>query len=77
MSKWSSIGRLWRPVTKIISRTPAAYASSTAYWISGLSTTGSISLGWAFVAGRNRVPKPATGKMAFFTNMEEVRYAVD
>jgi hypothetical protein len=31
----------------------------------GLSTRGSISLGWAFVAGRKRVPRPAAGKMAF------------
>jgi hypothetical protein len=43
---------------------PAARASSTAYWISGLSTTGSISLGIAFVAGRKRVPSPATGSTA-------------
>ena len=42
-----------------------AVASSTAYWISGLSTTGSISFGIAFVAGRKRVPSPPTGKMAF------------
>src|SRR6266851_9808635 len=30
----------------------------------GLSTRGSISLGWAFVAGRKRVPRPAAGKTA-------------
>jgi hypothetical protein len=30
-----------------------------------LSTTGSISFGIAFVAGRNLVPKPPTGKIAF------------
>ena len=30
----------------------------------GLSTTGSISLGCALVAGGKRVPSPATGKMA-------------
>jgi hypothetical protein len=29
-----------------------------------LSTTGSISFGLAFVAGRKRVPRPATGKTA-------------
>ena len=40
---------------------PAATASSTTYWIAGLSTTGSISFGIAFVAGRNRVPRPAAG----------------
>ena len=44
---------------------PAARASSTAYWISGLSTTGSISLAVALVAGRNRVPRPATGRHGF------------
>ena len=42
-------------------------ASSTAYWISGLSTTGSISLGIALVAGRKRVPRPATGRTALRT----------
>jgi hypothetical protein len=30
-----------------------------------LSTTGSISLGCALVAGKNLVPKPATGNTAF------------
>src|SRR4051794_6216959 len=48
---------------------PAAAASSTAYWISGLSTMGSSSFGHAFVAGRNRVPSPATGKTAFRTGL--------
>src|SRR6516225_9525763 len=33
----------------------------------GLSTMGSISLGCAFVAGRNRVPRPAAGKTALRT----------
>src|SRR5690348_3479225 len=32
--------------------------------MSGLSTTGSISLGLALVAGRKRVPRPATGNTA-------------
>ena len=49
---------------KIMSVMPAAAASSTAYWMSGLSTTGSISLGLALVAGRKRLPRPATGKTA-------------
>jgi hypothetical protein len=31
----------------------------------GLSTMGSISFGCAFVAGKNRVPKPAAGMTAF------------
>src|SRR5271163_674244 len=46
---------------------PECSASSTPYWISGLSTSGSISFGWALVAGRNRVPSPAAGKTAFRT----------
>src|SRR3954466_9220768 len=48
-----------------MSSMPARTASSTTYWIAGLSTTGSISLGIAFVAGRNRVPSPAAGITAF------------
>src|SRR5258706_3666556 len=64
LSKWSSIAGLLRPVMKIMSVMPAAAASSTAYWISGLSTTGIISFGLALVAGRNRLPRPATGKTA-------------
>ena len=43
---------------------PAATASSITYWMIGLSTRGSISLGWALVAGRKRVPRPAAGKTA-------------
>src|SRR5690606_19774593 len=43
---------------------PAVSASSTAYWMSGLSTIGNISLGEALVAGRNQVPRPATGNTA-------------
>src|SRR5215467_5183921 len=45
-------------------RAPACRASSTAYWMSGLSTTGNISFGLALVAGRKRVPRPATGNTA-------------
>src|SRR6185312_4528290 len=65
LSKWSSIARLPRPVMKMRSVIPAATASSTAYWMSGLSTIGSISFGEALVAGRKRVPSPATGNTAF------------
>src|SRR4051812_3914409 len=43
---------------------PAARASSTTCWIIGRSTTVSISFGIALVAGRKRVPRPATGKTA-------------
>jgi hypothetical protein len=46
---------------------PAARASSMAYWISGRSTSVMISLGIDLVAGRNLVPRPATGKIAFVT----------
>ena len=46
---------------------PEATASSTPYWMIGLSTSGSISLGCALVAGRNRVPRPAAGKTALRT----------
>jgi hypothetical protein len=42
-------------------------ASSTTYWIAGLSTTGSISFGVALVAGRKRVPSPAAGITALVT----------
>ena len=34
--------------------------------MTGLSTTGSISLGSALVAGKHRVPKPATGMTALY-----------
>src|SRR5215472_6023751 len=61
------MARLLRPVMKIMSTMPAAAASSTAYWISGLSTMGSISLGLALVTGRKRLPRPATGKTALLT----------
>jgi hypothetical protein len=44
---------------------PACRASSTTSWITGRSTIGSISFGIALVAGKNRVPRPATGKTAF------------
>src|SRR5215218_4763028 len=46
---------------------PAATASSTTYWMAGLSTRGSISFGCALVAGRNRVPSPAAGMTALRT----------
>src|SRR5262249_2422460 len=58
------MARLEAPVTNTRRRAPAASASSTAYWMRGLSTTGSISLGLALVAGSKRVPRPATGNAA-------------
>ena len=48
---------------------PAATASSTMYWITGLSTRGSISLGMLFVFGNSLVPRPAAGMTAFLTFM--------
>src|SRR6185369_8225918 len=63
-SKWSSIAFLPRPVTMMMLVRPAAIASSITYWMIGLSTSGSISLGWALVAGRKRVPSPAAGNTA-------------
>ena len=48
---------------------PARTASSTTYWMPGLSTSGSISFGVAFVAGRNRVPSPAAGITALRTRI--------
>src|ERR1022692_4127679 len=64
VSKWSSIARLELPVMNTSVSAPADSASSTAYWISGLSTIGSISFGLALVMGRNLVPRPATGNTA-------------
>src|SRR6266498_2881038 len=61
------MARLLRPVTRMISSSPDATASSTTYWMVGLSTIGSISFGCALVAGRNRVPSPAAGKTALRT----------
>ena len=55
---------LLRPVTKMQCSMPAARASSTTCWMTGRSTTVSISFGTALVAGRNRVPSPATGNTA-------------
>src|SRR5512144_791078 len=54
----------------MISSSPEATASSTTYWMVGLSTRRSISLGWALVAGRKRVPRPAAGNTAFRTFIE-------
>src|SRR5581483_8449460 len=67
-SKWSSIAFLPRPVTRMMLSRPEATASSTPYWMIGLSTSGSISFGCAFVAGRKRVPRPAAGNTALRTD---------
>ena len=55
------------PVMMRMSSMPRRTASSTTYWMAGLSTTGSISFGCALVAGRNRVPRPAAGMTALRT----------
>src|SRR5215472_10654910 len=72
MSKWSSMALLPRPVTMTISSQPEASASSTPYWMTGLSTTGIISFGITFVAGRKRVPSPAAGKTALRTGLSGI-----
>jgi hypothetical protein len=56
-----------RPVTMTMLWIPDAIASSMPYWMSGLSTSGSISFGIALVAGRKRVPSPAAGNTALRT----------
>src|SRR4051794_35562802 len=61
------MARLCRPATNIMSVMPAAAASSNAYWMSGLSTTGIISFALALVTGRKPLPKPATGNTAFLS----------
>ena len=55
---------MFLPVTNISVSIPAAIASYAAYWMRGLSTMGGNSFGIALVAGRKRVPNPATGKTA-------------
>src|SRR5436190_19736065 len=63
-----------RPVTMMIWSQPEASASSTPYWMMGLSTSGSISLGCALVAGRKRVPNPAAGNTALQTFIRELAF---
>ena len=59
---------LWlRPRMMRISVMPERTASSTRYWMAGLSTMGSIPLGMALVAGSTRVPRPAAGMTALVT----------
>src|SRR5687767_12225767 len=61
------MARFPRPVITRMSVIPAPTASSTTYWMVGLSMTGTISFGWLLVAGRNLVPSPAAGITAFRT----------
>src|SRR6266436_8482030 len=55
---------LLRPVTNRICSMPFCTSSSTTYCTIGLRATGSISFGCDLVAGRRRVPTPATGTIA-------------
>src|SRR5438132_1168804 len=71
------MARLPPPVTMITCSIPLAIASSTPYWMVGLSTSGSISFGWALVTGRKRVPRPAAGKIALRTVMFDNLTSVD
>src|SRR5712691_10023095 len=71
------MARLPPPVTMITCSIPLAIASSTPYWIVGLSTSGSISFGCALVTGRKRVPRPAAGKIALRTVMFDNLSGVD
>ncbi|MFC4242199.1 hypothetical protein ACFOYW_02350 [Gryllotalpicola reticulitermitis] len=41
-----------------------------------MSTTGNISFGIAFVAGKKRVPKPAAGMTAFVIDEEAMSVSV-
>src|SRR5256884_823596 len=79
MERWneSRWPRLPPPVTMITCSIPLAIASSTPYWMVGLSTSGSISFGWALVTGRKRVPRPAAGKIALRTVMFDNLTSVD
>jgi hypothetical protein len=45
--------------------------------MSGRSTTVSISFGMDFVAGKKRVPRPATGKTALRTRMPFLPKTID
>ena len=67
--KWSSMAFFSRLLTITTSSAPEARPSSTTYWMAGRSTTSSISLGWALVAGRKRVPSPAAGMSAFIERL--------
>lgn len=57
-----------------ISSMPLATASSTIYDKAGVSTIGKSSFGKTFVTGKNLVPKPAQGMIAFFTDIRVSPY---
>src|SRR2546423_1536722 len=58
---------LWGDEISSTSEAPAAAASSTTYWIVGLSRTGSSSFATALAAGSMRVPRPAAGMTTLLT----------
>ena len=62
---WEEKFALDECVTNMICSIPAATASFTTYSMAGRSTTVTISLGIDLLAGKKRVPRPATGRMAF------------
>src|ERR1035437_6338968 len=66
-----------RPVIMMMLVIPEWMASSTPYCMMGLSTSGNISLGWALVAGRKRVPRPAAGKTALRTFAAGIRFYLE
>src|SRR5437879_3361401 len=70
------MARLPPPMTMITSSIPESIASSTPYWMVGLSTRGSISLGCALVTGRKRVPSPAAVMIALRTGVRLIRHNV-
>ena len=64
LSKWSSMVDLPRPVTMMISVQPAATASSTPYWIRGLSTRQHL-LGGGLGGGEKASAQAGGGKDSF------------
>ena len=58
-------GLAWEDTMMHSSTSSGASASSTTYWMTGLSRTGSISFGVTLVPGRKRVPRPAAGIIDF------------
>ncbi len=65
LSKWSSMVVLPRPVTMMISVQPAATASSTPYWMRGLSTRTEHLLGRGFGGGEEASAESGGGEDCF------------
>ena len=66
-AKWFFITSASLPTIIPISSMPEFNNSSTISWITGLFNTVSIGFGIAFVIGKNLVPNPAAGIIAFLT----------